>query len=123
MLQIYEPDSREALLDTGKQMDAIAPNLIHSLDAAHMMLTVRELHLKGLRDYAMVHDSYAVHSSDVDLMNETLREKFVEVHEEFALGDLLNRAREALPGIDLAEPPQSGALDIEDVMKSAYFFS
>jgi len=123
VLQIYEPESKEGLLDTTRQMDAIAPNLVHSLDAAHMMLTVRELHLKGLRDFAMVHDSYAVHASDVDLMNEALREKFVEVHQWFGLGEIFGRAEEALPGIDLPKPPRAGKLDIDEVKKSEYFFS
>ncbi len=67
---------------TRKQVNSIVPNLIHSLDAAHMMRTVIALKGAGLSDFAMVHDSYAVHASDVDLMNRVIREEFIRLHTE-----------------------------------------
>jgi DNA-directed RNA polymerase, mitochondrial len=47
-----------------------------------MMLTVNRLHSMGLRHFAMVHDSYGVHASDVDLLNRVLREEFVRIYSE-----------------------------------------
>lgn len=111
-------------LDTVKLMDAIVPNLVHSLDAAHMMLAVRELHARGLRDFVMVHDSYGVHAADVDLMNLVLREQFVRVHEEFTLAKFVAELRrQACDGITIEDPPQLGSLDLREVLKSEYFFS
>jgi len=56
---LIKQSPKGAGIDLVKQRLAVAANVIHSLDAAHMMLTVVALHAAGLADYAMVHDSYA----------------------------------------------------------------
>lgn len=115
------PDGR---LDTTKIMDAIVPNLVHSLDAAHMMMTVGELKARGLRDIVTVHDSYAVHAADVDLMNEVLRKQFVRVYEEFTLAGFASELRRQAGGqVEIQDPPPPGSLDLGEVLKSEYFFS
>lgn len=50
--------------------------------------------------------SYAVHACDVDLLHRVLREAFVR-H----------------PGLELPDPPKTGALDIRQVLDSPYFFA
>jgi len=110
-------------IDLTDAANGIVANLVHSLDAAHMMLTVCELHSKGLRDFGMVHDSYAVHACDVDLMNEVLRAEFVRVHTEFTLATLYDEMKASAPGIDLPPPPAPGTLDLAEVRRSLYLFS
>jgi DNA-directed RNA polymerase len=110
-------------IDLTEAANGIVANLVHSLDAAHMMLTVCELYAKGLRDFAMVHDSYAVHAADVDVMNQVLREQFIRVHTEFTLAKFAARLREEAPGIPIPDPPELGTLDLADVFKADYFFS
>jgi len=60
-----------------KQVMGIAPNLVHSWDAAHMMLTVNHA---GLESYSMVHDSFATLPNDLDHLNEVLRDQFVRLY-------------------------------------------
>ncbi len=119
-LRVPDPKGK---LDAAKQMDSIVPNLIHSLDAAHMMFTVGALKAEGLSDFAMVHDSYAVHASDVDRMNRVLREQFVRVHQECTLARLTEQFREGEGGIVIKDPPPLGSLDLGGVVGSEYFFS
>ena len=111
-------------IDLKEQENGITANLVQSLDAAHLMFTVQELYRRGLRDFAMVHDSYAVHACDVDLMNEVLREQFVRLHNtEFTLPGFFEQVKASAPGIELPPPPPLGALDLAEVLKSEYLFS
>jgi len=48
-----------------KHKNAIAPNDIHSLDAAALMMTVVLSSIEGLDSFSMVHDSYGHHACDV----------------------------------------------------------
>ncbi len=111
-------------VEPDEQRNGIVPNLIHSLDASHMMLTVNALHARGLRDFAMVHDGYAVHAGDVDVMNVVLRDQFVRVHEEFTLAKVVELMRAAAPGLKMkASPPVAGTLELASVRRSEYFFA
>jgi len=110
-------------IDLTDAANGIVANLVHSLDAAHMMLTVCALYDRGIRDFAMVHDSYAVHAADVDLLQEVLREVFVRVHTEFTLARLFDEMKASAPGSDLPPPPAIGALDLAEVRRSLYLFS
>ena len=92
----YEHDPKGDI-DSVAQQNGIVANVVHSLDASHMMLTVRALHARGIRDYSMVHDSYAVHACDVDVMNEVLRDTFVAMHEQFTLAHLVEQFRRIAP--------------------------
>ena len=110
-------------LDEYAQANAIVANLVQSLDAAHMMATVINLRKKGLHHFEMVHDSYAVHACDVEIMNEALRQEFVRLYQNEVLKDFLEGQRLANPDIDLPDPPPLGTLDINVVLSSPYFFS
>jgi DNA-directed RNA polymerase len=109
--------------DVVKHQNSLVANLVHSLDASHMMLTVTEAHRQGLRYFGMAHDSYAVHACDVDLLNTVLRDQFIRVHEEFTLAGLFEQLKRQAPDIELPPPPASGALDLGEVRKSVYLFS
>jgi len=110
-------------LDEYAQANAIVANLVQSLDAAHMMATVNNLRENGFRHFEMVHDSYAVHACDVNVMNGALRQEFVRLHQKEVLKDFLSQQRAANPDIELPEPPVLGTLDITVVLNSPYFFS
>jgi DNA-directed RNA polymerase len=110
-------------LDWRKQADGIVAHLIHSFDAAHMMLTINRLKALGIRHFAMVHDSFGVHAADVDTLNRVLREEWVRIYSEPVLQNFLNEQRAANPDLDLPEPPPAGNLDIRQVLDSLYFFA
>jgi Autographiviridae RNA polymerase len=121
-LLIYEEDQTRKI-DARKQADGIVAHLVHSMDAAHMMLTTHRLHCSGLRHFAMVHDSFGVHACDVDLLNRTLREEFVRIYSEPVLQNFLNELRAAHPDVCLPDIPQTGDLNIREVLSSPYFFA
>jgi len=105
-----------------RQVQGAAPNFVHSVDAAHMMLTARRCAAEGIT-FAGVHDSYWCHPSDMDRLHEILRETFVEIHREPILENLLAEWRTNYPGCQFPEIPPFGTLDITQVLQSPYFFS
>ena len=110
-------------VNSNGQMLGIAPNYIHSLDAAHMFLTLTRLLNNGLSSFSMIHDSYGVHAVDVDIMNDCLREAFVELHKDNVL-ETFKQDVEKLLGFPVpAVPNNSGRLDPRCVQESDYFFS
>ncbi|HEY2382443.1 MAG TPA: DNA-directed RNA polymerase [Terriglobia bacterium] len=119
---IYLEDETSKI-DIRKQVDGIVAHLVHSFDAAHMMLTTNRLKAEGIHHFSMVHDSFGVHAADVDLLHRILREEFVRIYSEPVLQNFLNEQRAAHPGVDLPEPPQTGNLDIRQVLSSLYFFA
>jgi DNA-directed RNA polymerase len=121
-LKVYQDDDKRKI-DVTKQVNGIVAHLVHSMDAAHMMRTTNRLHAEGIRHFAMVHDSYGVHACDVDLLNRVLREEFVGIYSEPVLQNFLDQQRKAHPGISLPDPPQTGDLDIRQVLSSPYFFA
>jgi DNA-directed RNA polymerase, mitochondrial len=86
-----------------------------------MMLTCLEM---GERDltFASVHDSYWTHACYVNTMSDVLREKFVSMHSQPLLENLLESFRYEYPSITFPEVPERSTLDLQQVMQSPYFF-
>jgi DNA-directed RNA polymerase, mitochondrial len=122
MILVYHYDEKQKI-DVRKQVDGIVAHLVHSMDAAHMMLTVNRLHAEGLRHFAIVHDSYGVHACDVELLHRVLREEFVRMYSAPVLQNFIDQQRKAHSGLTLPDPPQTGDLDIRQVLESPYFFA
>jgi DNA-directed RNA polymerase len=120
---LINKDDEKRKIDVRKQLDGIVAHLVHSMDAAHMMMTLNRLYAEGLRHFAMVHDSYGVHACDVELLNRILREEFVKIYSEPVLQNFLEQQRRAHPGLKLPDPPKRGNLDIRQVLESPYFFA
>lgn len=104
------------VVDTRKHSTAIAPNLVHSLDACHLQETVNSMPLGT--SFAMIHDSYGCHASDAHLLNQTLRKIFFNMYKDGSYLD--NWLQEQ--GIVL-ETPTKGKLDLSLVLKDEFFFS
>jgi DNA-directed RNA polymerase len=100
-----------------KEVSGLSPNLIHSLDAAHMMKTVNLTEAEAL---AMVHDSYATLACDVDELNMALRYAFVRLHEQPLLEMLHAPLSEHY---DVPPVPAQGGLSLRDVLDAEYFFA
>jgi DNA-directed RNA polymerase len=105
----------------GKQKKTIVANFVHSMDAAHMMLTVNESYKKGLLSFAMIHDSFGVHACHIPELNTLLREQFVQMYQEPVLEYFFTRTC-SVTGVKLEEPPPLGDLHVEKVLQSKYFF-
>ena len=104
-----EPNNR-------KHGTAIAPNLVHSLDACHLQDTV--LSMPSDTSFAMIHDSFGCHAYDAELLSENIRKIFVEMYYH---GDYVERFAKQL-GVDM-EIPNAGTLDLNLVLTDEFFFS
>jgi DNA-directed RNA polymerase len=115
----------EGDLDSRKTVSGASPNFVHSYDATALTMTVHECLKDGIIDYAMVHDSYGTHSPNMPLLNKRLREAFVKMYEDNdVLLDLYESAVATLPQeVLIPAPPSRGTLDLQDVLKSDYFFA
>lgn len=74
-----------------KQLNGIAPNFVHSIDATHMLLTCIESNRLGL-SFSSVHDSFWTHPSDVDNLSYIIRDQFVKLYAT----DLIEFTREGM---------------------------
>ncbi len=116
------------LLNHRKQASGIAPNIIHSLDASAMMLTVKQAIAEGIDHFLMVHDSFGCHMADAPRMSEIVRETFVKMYAGSTVLD--NLVADLMKNIDLSTlkgelpvPPMQGSLQISEVLESKYFFA
>ena len=109
-------------VDIRSAKQAISPNYIHSLDAAHMFLTIYALILLGFEDFSRIHDSYGCHAPMMGVMMKVIREEFAKMHSENLLEKFYTEIRTLL-GTELPKPPERGDLDINDVVNSLYFFA
>lgn len=110
-------------LDGKAQYLAISPNFIHSLDAAHMFMTIEGMLEDGMVSFSFVHDSYGTYAPDIDKMHEILRKKFILIHRENQL-EKLKEEIEKRYGIYLPPVPQrEGEFQVEEVLNSQYFFA
>lgn len=96
----------------GKQSQGASPNAIHSLDAAHLAMTVAKA------DFVVttIHDSYGCLLSDMDKLFVLVRQTFVELYKTDPLQSLMKDVRG-----DTSEIVY-GKLDIEQVLLSEYCF-
>ena len=115
-----------ALLDTRGQANGIAPNLIHSFDAAHLRAVARAAKGAGIDSLAVIHDSFGTHAADTDRLIGLLRETFVAQYRPDLLAELHAEIVAQLPpeAADLVpQPPALGSLDLTEVLASQYLFS
>ena len=117
-------ENSEGGLNIRKQQLSSSPNIVHSLDASLMQIMVNKLHERGINDICCIHDSFAVHAANVDVMRDMIRETAYEmfkgdwIREEFHpyVESYASRA-------DLPEPPEQGEFDVSEVLSAEYFFA
>lgn len=95
-----------------KQKSGAAPNIVHSLDAAHLTLVVANA------DYPVVtvHDSFGATPGDMEHLFHHIREQFVYLYKDNPLPNLLEQL--GVPDLEVAY----GTLDISLVLKSEFCF-
>jgi DNA-directed RNA polymerase len=104
-----------------QQGNGIAPNLVHSLDATLMYLTVEKCKTQGVDNFMLIHDSFGVPANDVHKLNTAVRESFVELFEGNPLDDWINQVSPA--HAQGAKDIMINTLDINEVLNSTYIFS
>ena len=100
-------------LNKAKQKQSTAPNVVHSVDAAHLTMVIHEA------DYpvTVVHDSFGCHAGNMNHMFKHVREQFVELYKEEPLEHIFAQM-DALHLI-----PTKGNLDVTEVINSDYAFA
>lgn len=108
-----------------RQRNAVSPNVVHSLDAAALMLCVDAALKQGIVSFGMIHDSYATLAADTDTLMRCTRATFVELYARFdVVQDLHAQFRSQCDDpTEMQNPPAMGDLDISDVLASTFFFS
>ena len=109
-------------LDGSKCSSGFAPNIIHSYDSAHLMMTINRLADMGIKDFGVVHDSFATHLGHVQELSDQLRLTFIEMYRGNAAESMWQEFQEGL-GKALPKPIEPGHLDITRIMESDYFFN
>jgi len=105
-----------------KAASGSSPNLVHSVDAAHMHMVVAEGARQGLTHFAMIHDDFGVHARYVDQWHSIIRDQFIKLHSETDVLAEFKLQQEERTGIALPDLPERGNLDLESVRKSLFFF-
>ena len=110
--------------DRRKMINGLAPNWVHSMDAALMYHTILEASLHGITDFAVVHDSFAVRAQDAEVLHRSITTAAAVMFSEDWLAKFKQEVETYLPpDIRLPELPQYGTLDPACVRESKYFFS
>lgn len=102
--------------------NGVAPNIIHSLDAACMFETVNRCAERGITDFGMIHDCFSVHAQHAPTLATELRAAYRSVFSKDLLGDLHQQFSEQLSAT-VPAPPARGNFDINTLLSSTYFFS
>ena len=68
-----------------------------------------------------MHDSFAVHPHNVDIMRAVITDEFANLHQHNPLVQFKDSTEYTL-GVSLPDLPTVGNLDIGDVRKSTYLF-
>lgn len=104
--------------DPRRHKNGIAPNFVHSMDAAHLVLTTLACTEAGVDSLAMIHDDYGTHAADAQRLYQLIRQTFVRMYEENdPIKDFADRYN------DLPVAPERGALDVQQVLGSRFFFA
>jgi len=103
----------EDKVDRTRHKAATAPNLIHSLDASLLHLSVKRFN----EPIALIHDSVLCRATDMSLLSTIVRETYMHL---FAEHDYLNTFAQQI-GAE-TEPPIIGDLEPKSVIDSTYFF-
>lgn len=117
-----------AELDIQDQLQGIAPNFTHGMDATALMESILLALDHGVTALTTIHDAYGTVASDVPILNACLRRAFVTIYEDFdILGDYWKAVEYDLraAGFDpvMPERPLPGNLNISQVIDSTYFFA
>ena len=110
-IQVATDDTDQ--VERARHKAATAPNLIHSLDASLLHLSVQRFD----SPIALIHDSVLCRATDMSVLSSIVRETYMEL---FAKQDYLTDFASQI-GAE-SEPPIIGDLEPSTVIDSTYFF-
>jgi DNA-directed RNA polymerase, mitochondrial len=138
---------RESSEDTNKikQINAIIPNIVHSMDAAHLMNVINAVKLKNIGPVITVHDCFGTLPNQMGALQHEVKIEFIALYTQHDfLGTFHNRLIQAIRDnnleileidgvprfvlledeqIEIPQLPEKGALNLDDIRNSTYAFS
>ncbi len=106
-------------VDVDAQVNGSVPHVVHGIDAAVMMRTAIDCRSRSIA-YLGVHDCPWSHAATADHVTKTYLRKFAETHATPMLEDLWAQWQDQHPDIRFDAPPETGDMDIEDVIHATY---
>lgn len=100
---------------------AAPPNFVHSLDASHLIFSMKRAAEIGITNLAVVHDAFGTTPTKTAEFARVLREEFAKLY----TGSPLDALRDALKklGVEPPEPPPLGDLKPGEIARSEYLFA
>lgn len=127
--ETYESETylKRVPMDVKKMATSAPPNVVHSCDASHLQITVCRMHDAGIREFSMIHDSFGCPLSQVGLMRDILRQSAVDMYSD----EYLKQFKESVEHYSELKMPdlegfmgfEYGDFDINEILKSEFFFS
>jgi DNA-directed RNA polymerase, mitochondrial len=120
----YRVDTNDQ--DTRRNVNAVSPNVTHSMDATHMTLWIRRLmQLDPGVPFICVHDSFGLPAPKLRLIGGEILSTFVGLYESFDITKAIcDDFRQQTNGKhELPPPPDRGSLQLSEVRKSIYAFA
>jgi DNA-directed RNA polymerase len=115
------------MIDRDKARSAVAPNVIHSMDGAHLMLTVLGAVDAAIEHLALIHDSFGTHAGRTQEFFHIIRQAMVDLYEGYCpFEEVLEAARAALSDkrAALLPPlPAKGSLTLGGILEADYAFA
>ena len=108
-----------------KAKSAVAPNVIHSMDASHLLSVVLLAKASGIEEFSLIHDSFGTHASSTPVFTQVIRQAFVTMYENYCPYDTISGATsQALTDKSkLPATPIKGNLNVQTVLASDYAFA
>lgn len=110
-------------IDKKKQANSISPNWVHANDGCHLRMTVNYAATNGVTNFAMIHDSFGTHASDIPMLSACLREAFIELYLDNDPLEMFRTQMQTLTNNPLPDAPEKGELDLSAVRNSEFFFA
>lgn len=106
---------RDNTYNTRSAANGIVPNFVHSMDSAHLCMTINDFAGAILP----IHDSVATHACDVPAMHIALRSTFVTLYSQYEIESFLD-----FNDINHEDyqPPVQGTLDLNGVRSARFMF-
>lgn len=117
----------ESTINKDKASNGVAPNFVHALDAAHLLLVANAAAREGIPQIATVHDSFGCLPSHATRFNQIIREEFLRMYEthdvldevlQQATCDITQNNRERLP-----DAVEYGPLNLKEILNADFAFA
>ena len=117
---VIKNEDGSSVYNVEKSGSSASPNVIHSYDAAHLVMWTNVMNVRGLDGMVTIHDSFGTYAADTTVSMAVLRETMVEMYSVNPHERMANDV-EAITG-ERPTVPVTGSFDINEILTSPYVF-